>query len=109
MQARVNSHMPFGGKVRKPGDIIPTEEWMAFDEAPRRALVSQGHVSLIGDDGRMVGEGAPADPVIAAICERMDNIEAKLDRLLAAGGPKRRPSRKSRRKKAATTASVEQE
>jgi len=108
MQARVNTHMPFGGKVRKPGDVITTEEWMAFEEAPRRALVSQGHVTLIGDDGRMTGEDGGHDPVLVALCERMDNVEAKLDRLLAMGG--RKPAkRKVKRSRKAPAVQTEQE
>lgn len=96
MQARVNVHMPFAGKIRKPGEIIPSDEWMAVEDAPRRAVVSQGMVTLMGDDGVMQGE-AGATPLSA----RLDALEATQERILelleTAAQPKAKPKRVRKR------------
>lgn len=91
MRARVNSKMPFQGKLYKAGEIIPEDIWMKASDTARGALVAQGLVTLLGGkdgDGRVSShDGAIPSSTdateSAALHTRLDDIEAKQDAILA--------------------------
>lgn len=104
LQAKVQAQMPFGNKMRKPGDIIPSDEWLAASQSARDALVNQKYVVLIGGgegsthDGAMPLDGSP----VAELSGRVDAVEGKLDEVLALlrGPTPKKSTRKRRAKKA---------
>lgn len=83
MLVTVQAHMPFGGKARKPGDVIPQREWLAASDTARRALVNQGLVNVSGGGEqtagrRSIGESEGETDAIMLL----QGIAAKLDRVL---------------------------
>lgn len=103
LQARVLTHFTFGGKVRKPGDIIDEPEWLSSSQTVRQALKSQNHVREIDTDT----DGMPSDGsgmTLGALVERLDAIDAKMDRVLAkiGSGVKKATPKKAKAKNAVT-------
>lgn len=90
IEAIVQGRFPFGGKDRRPGEVITAEELATTSMAVRDALVSQKLIILRGDgapgQGTTNADVAELAARIEAMSERLAEVGSKVDALATAFG-----------------------
>lgn len=97
MKVTVLSHMPFGGKQRKPGDVIPQDIWLGATETARSAMINGGYVR-VGDAAPAAQRSGESEASTDTI-ELLQGISAKQGRILSLLGDRAAaaPAKKARK------------